>query len=115
MTTLQADSGAASGQDTAFQVCINPDCRATYSVSETLVGCTKCGSLLDIEYDWDRLELPKSLRDFEARWSTRQNPLDFSGVWRFRNLLPFAPESSIVTIGEGQTMLPANASPVTSA
>src|SRR5690606_5796814 len=28
-----------------------------------------------------------------------------SGVWRFRELLPFAPPESIVTVGEGQTPL----------
>jgi threonine synthase len=108
MTTLQAATSTTTTQDTAFQVCINPDCRATYSVTETLVGCTKCGSLLDIEYDWNRLVVPESMSEFEARWQTRRNPLDFSGVWRFRDLLPFASESSIVTIGEGQTMLRAS-------
>lgn len=60
---------------------------------------------MDVAYDWNRLPVPKSLRDFEARWSSRLNPLDFSGVWRFRDLLPFAPENQIVTIGEGQTIL----------
>ena len=45
------------------------------------------------------------MREFEARWNNRREPLDFSGVWRFRELLPFAPEESIVTIGEGQTIL----------
>ena len=56
-------------------------------------------------YEWDRVAVPKSLREFEARWSNRRNPLDFSGVWRFRELLPFAPPEAIVTIGEGQTVL----------
>jgi threonine synthase len=31
--------------------------------------------------------------------------LNLSGVWRFRELLPFAPADQIVTIGEGQTLL----------
>lgn len=52
--------------------------------------------------------MPSSLREFEKRWQTRRNPLDFSGVWRFRELLPFAPEDQIVTIGEGQTILQAS-------
>jgi threonine synthase len=58
-----------------------------------------------VSYDWDRVPVPKSLREFEPRWGNRRNPLDFSGVWRFRELLPFAPENAIVTIGEGQTIL----------
>ena len=37
---------------------------------------------MDVAYDWNRLTPPKSLREFEARWSNRLNPLDFSGVWR---------------------------------
>lgn len=52
--------------------------------------------------------MPQSLRDFEKRWSNRNYPIDFSGVWRFRELLPFAREDQIITIGEGQTMLKAS-------
>ena len=89
----------------SYQRCIHPDCGKTYAVSEVLTACIACGSLLDLEYDWSRLPVPGSLREFEARWANRRNPLDYSGVWRFRNLLPWAPESSIVTIGEGQTIL----------
>jgi len=33
------------------------------------------------------------------------DPLCFSGVWRFRELLPFARPEQIVTVGEGQTLL----------
>ena len=54
--------------------------------------------------------MPQSLREFEKRWSKRNNPIDFSGVWRFRELLPFAQDNQIITIGEGQTMLKASAS-----
>lgn len=89
----------------ALQRCIAPLCHATFDVSEILTSCPDCGSLLDLDYEWDHLPVPKSLRDFEARWSNRRNPLDVSGVWRFRELLPFAREQDIVTIGEGQTIL----------
>ena len=77
--------------DAVFQRCIHPDCEATYAVDETAFGCTRCGGLLDVAYDWDKLTPPPSLRDFEEKWSQRTNPLCFSGVWRFRELLPFAP------------------------
>lgn len=92
----------------AFQRCIAPLCRATFDVTEVMTSCPDCGSLLDIDYEWDKLPVPKSLREFEARWSNRHNPLDYSGVWRFRDLLPFAAEKDIVTIGEGQTILQQN-------
>jgi threonine synthase len=91
--------------DAVFQRCIHPDCGATCAVDETAFACPKCGGLLDVAYDWDRLRPPKSLRDFEAKWSERTNPLSFSGVWRFRELLPFAPPEQVLTIGEGQTIL----------
>ena len=94
--------------DTAFQRCLNPACRVTFSVTEVLTRCTSCGELLDVDYDWDRVRVPRSLREFEARWSQRLDPLAYSGVWRFRELLPFAPDAQIVTIGEGQTQLRAS-------
>jgi threonine synthase len=91
--------------ESAFLRCINPDCDATFAVNQALTGCPTCGDLLDVDYDWDRLPVPKNLREFESRWSLRNEPLEFSGVWRFRQLLPFAQENQIVTIGEGQTIL----------
>jgi len=58
-----------------------------------------------VAYDWDRLPLPRALRDFEEHWCRRADPHSFSGVWRFHALLPFAPREICVTIGEGQTLL----------
>jgi threonine synthase len=69
------------------------------------VACAACGSLLDVIYDWDRLQPPKKLSFFEQKWSRRYEPLALSGVWRFHELLPFAPPEKVVTIGEGQTLL----------
>ncbi len=96
--------------DVAFQQCINPDCNATYPVDEIRVACGNCGSLLDIRYEWKRLPVPRSMTFFEHRWSTKgsgvEGRLDFSGVWRFRELMPFyREEDQIVTIGEGRTVL----------
>src|SRR4051794_35237153 len=91
--------------DPAYQQCINPACRATFAVDETHFACPSCGDLIDVVYDWDRLPVPRQLTEFQSRWSSRLDPLNFSGVWRFRELLPFAPPDQIVTIGEGQTLL----------
>ncbi len=91
--------------DAVFQRCIDPACAATLDVGDTSFACPRCGGLVDVAYDWDRLNPPRALRDFEAKWSDRANPLSFSGVWRFRELLPFAPPEFILTIGEGQTIL----------
>jgi threonine synthase len=98
-------AGTLAITETAFQQCLNPACRTTLGIDQAVFACPKCGDLLDVVYDWDRLPVPRHLSDFEARWSDRLNPLSFSGVWRFRELLPFAPPEQIVTIGEGQTLL----------
>jgi threonine synthase len=91
--------------DAASQQCIRPDCGKRYALGDALVACAACGGLLDIVYDWDRLPVPKTLSEFEKFWSRRGDPLAFSGIWRFFDLLPFAPRDRVVTIGEGQTLL----------
>ncbi len=101
----QAEKHNASRTDLAFQRCINPACGATFDTHSIRTSCDRCGDLLDIAYEWDRLAVPKRLSDFEAMWSQRTNPIRFSGVWRFHELLPFAPQDKIVTVGEGQTLL----------
>ncbi len=94
--------------DTAYQKCINPDCAAEFDCGQTMFKCPKCGSLLDIWYRWDKIPVPDKLSDFAKRWANRSNPLDFSGVWRFRELLNFCQDKYKVTIGEGQTILQRN-------
>ena len=91
--------------DLAFQRCLSPDCGATYDVGEVRTACGECDSLLDIVYDWDRLPVPDSLKEFEKKWARRNEPLCRSGVWRFHELFPYAPADKVVTIGEGQTLL----------
>jgi threonine synthase len=97
-------------KNAAYQRCINPACAAAYAIDQVHVACAKCGSLLDIVYDWSALPVIKNLNFFEHRWSTKgtgtEGQLDFSGVWRFRELMPFyRTEDDIVTIGEGRTSL----------
>ncbi len=81
-----------------------PQCGATYSIQEVRVACEKCGDLLDVVYDWDRIEVPRALKEFELCWSRRRDPRCYSGVWRFHRLFPFCAADQIVTIGEGQTL-----------
>lgn len=94
--------------DAAYQKCINPDCGAQFDCGQAFFKCPQCGELLDIRYDWDKIEVPGKLDDFARRWASRDKPLDFSGVWRFRELLCFCPDKYKVTIGEGQTILQQN-------
>ncbi len=89
----------------AYQQCISLACKATYDIDEVRVACQKCGDLLDVVYDWDRLRVPSSLAAFEQKWAQRSDPHCLSGVWRFHDLLPFVPVEQCVTVGEGQTLL----------
>ncbi|MBX3396651.1 MAG: threonine synthase [Phycisphaerae bacterium] len=91
--------------DVAFLRCIRPACAATSDLASDSFMCDRCGSLLDVAYQWDRLATPGHLGFFDERHQSRIEPIDFSGVWRFRELLPFAVPESLVTIGEGQTIL----------
>ena len=87
----------------ARQQCIDPQCGETLDVQTVAVACPKCGGLLDVRYDWR--DPPSSFANFDARRASL-DPLDVSGVWRFRDLMPFFGEAGdIVTIGEGRTLL----------
>ncbi|MFA5292398.1 MAG: threonine synthase [Phycisphaerae bacterium] len=92
----------------AIQKCINPACGAEFSCRESFFKCPQCGDLLDIQYDWNKIKVPAKLSDFARRWSSRNERLDFSGVWRFRELLDFCDDKFRVSIGEGQTLLQQN-------
>jgi len=94
--------------DLAFQKCINPNCGAEFDCAQVLFKCPTCGDLLDIWYHWDKIEVPGKLSEFATRWAGRDNPLDLSGVWRFRELLNFCDDKYKVAIGEGQTILQQN-------
>lgn len=97
---------STSADAPAVQRCINPACAASYPIRDVLTGCPACGALLDIAYDWAHLPgTPRDWRFAEAR-AKAASCLDASGVWRFRELLPFFEhERDIVSIGEGKTIL----------
>lgn len=90
--------------DIGYQECINVACRARFDVAEPLFECPTCGDLLDVRYDWSQAVLPKRLNDFEAKWAVPGDPLAFSGVWQYHELLPFAPPQNVITVGEGKTV-----------
>ena len=86
-----------------IQRCITPDCHAEYKIDERLYVCSRCGGLLDIE----RTEpiSAGSLRELWRRRLSSLEPCDRSGVWRFREFLPFADDAAVVTLNEGNTPL----------
>lgn len=105
LRSAESHNARATGTELAFQRCINPSCGATYEARSVRTSCDRCGDLLDIAYDWDRAGLPSRMNEFEAMWSRRNDPVRFSGVWRFHELLPFVPTDQVITVGEGQTLL----------
>ena len=86
----------------AYLQCIA--CGARYaSNSGALYACPTCGDLLDVVYDWDRLD-PDALRHCFRQRRLSDDPKDVSGVWRYRELIPFYDdERQIVTYPEGNT------------
>lgn len=92
----------------AFQKCMSVDCGAEYAVRERRNACGRCGGLLDVAYDWTRVAVPSRLSDFGVGCTRRGGTAQFSGVWQFHELLPFAPADRLVSIGEGRTVLQKN-------
>ncbi len=86
-----------------FQQCIAAGCRAEFDLDARLYVCSRCGGLLDIDR---RAEIDSSsLRDVWLKRRTSLEPRDRSGVWRFREFLPFTDDVGIVSLGEGNTPL----------
>ena len=92
-----------ASRTTATQRCIEPSCAARFELNERIYVCPHCGGLLDVvqELTTDPEQLQtlwtRRLASFEAR--------DRSGVWRYRELLPFADDAPIVSLAEGNTHL----------
>src|SRR5437016_3323737 len=90
-------------------VCFNRSCRARFPITEVTYNCPLCGRLLEAAYPGLALD-SESLK---ATWRSRRTcnqPLDQSGVWRYREIIPFLENyDSVVTLREGNTpLLPAN-------
>ena len=86
-----------------LQRCIAPDCHAEYAIDDRLYVCSRCGGLLDVERV-EKIDAASLLEVWRER-RTSADPRDRSGVWRFREFLPFDPEAAIVSLGEGNTPL----------
>jgi threonine synthase len=87
----------------SFQVCIEKDCSKRFDIQDRLYSCPNCGGLLDIVTE--AADTPQSLREL---WHSRLqsfDPVDRSGVWRYRELLPYTPDTKVITLSEGNTPL----------
>ncbi|MCC6590348.1 MAG: threonine synthase [Bryobacterales bacterium] len=90
----------------AYLVCFEPACRTRYPIDEVIYNCPKCGGLLEAGYDFTGTDAPALKRIWRERRMSNQ-PLDQSGVWRYRELFPFLlnVEACAVTLREGNTPL----------
>ena len=88
-----------------LQRCITPDCRAEYKIDDRLYVCSRCGGLLDIERTEPISVDPAALRESWRNRLTSLEPRDRSGVWRFREFLPFDHDAPVVSLAEGNTPL----------
>jgi len=68
-------------------------CGACFSKEDILYTCSKCGGLLDINYDYSGIDVERVVEP------------KGEGVWKYRVLLPFAEDTKPITIKEGNTPL----------
>ncbi|HWB84367.1 MAG TPA: threonine synthase [Bryobacteraceae bacterium] len=90
---------------TAELVCFDQQCRARYPITEVIYNCPRCGALLEAVYS--KPAQPAS--EWKSLWRNRRTsnaPLDQSGVWRYREFIPFLDDyAHVVTLREGNTPL----------
>ena len=94
-----------AAEKAAEQCCIGPGCGARFRLGERIYICPRCGGPLEIQCEW---KIPADARALRQRWMERgasREALDRSGVWRFRELLPFPAGVAAVTLFEGNTPL----------
>jgi len=89
----------------AFLQCIDEGCRRRYPLDSKEHVCAACKNLLDVAYDFPKSD-PGALRQIWAQRKSGSAVVDQSGVWRFRELLPFVPQGGdVVSLLEGRTPL----------
>ena len=86
-------------------VCFQPECRARYALDAVLYNCPTCGGLLEAVFPSE----PMDVAGWKKTWRERRlnnTRLDQSGVWRYRELLPFdGGLDRVVSLREGNTPL----------
>lgn len=90
----------------AILVCFEQSCREQFASETVIYNCPRCGGLLEVQY-------PEAVSpEMKRTWRERRmsnHPLDQSGVWRYREAIPFLDDlNHAVTLREGCTpLLPA--------
>lgn len=86
-------------------ICFEPSCRARFPVTQVIYNCPNCGGLLEVTYSGT----PAPAADLKQIWRDRRRDnclIDQSGVWRYREMIPFLEDTRhIVSLREGNTPL----------
>lgn len=89
----------------ASMQCIEEGCRHKQEAKDRKYACEVCGGLLEIHNEYSPGEA-SGLKEIWQRRKSSAEAIDRSGVWRFRELLPFfGPNPQIVSLAEGSTPL----------
>jgi threonine synthase len=91
-----------TGRTTTALSCIA--CGAPPASAAADFRCIACGDLLEFGSP-ERSHDPQALKALWLHRKTSPRPLDQSGVWRFRELLPHIPDEHAITLREGNTPL----------
>jgi threonine synthase len=87
----------------AYLQCIEQSCQKQLPSQSKAYVCPDCHGLLDVTYDF-QIDDPEKLKHTFQQRRLSNDLLDLSGVWRYRELLPFCPDpSKVVTMQEGNT------------
>src|ERR1039458_2591020 len=89
-------------------ICFEERCRARFPITDVIYNCPHCGGLLEVWYPPPAARRGEWKRIWRER-RTSNGPLDQSGVWRYREIIPFLESlDAVVTLREGHTpLLPA--------
>jgi threonine synthase len=88
----------------AYLLCIEPNCREQYGIHQRIYTCSRCGGLLDVQYSFNLAGTPAQIKTIFTQRRNHDADLERSGIWRFRELLPFVKDfSKVITIAEGNT------------
>src|SRR5579885_1333774 len=85
--------------------CFEERCRTRFPITDLLYSCPRCGGLLEAVYS-----VPdRPAAEWKRLWRERRlsnSPLDQSGVWRYREFIPFLDGyDRVVSLREGNTPL----------
>ena len=85
--------------------CFEQQCRARFPIDEAIYNCPDCGGLLEVVFAGERVETELWKKVWRTR-RTSNDVLEQSGVWRYRELLPFdGHHHQVVSLREGNTPL----------